>query len=177
MKSFSLALLVATVAAETGYTCTNPAGDAAWTTHTEADSGTTLSSADTAAKCTAAAKTIAEADKSNDFCASFTDTAKVEADAEADPVVEARDASTVCALLEKATATDADIRAAKATEDGITYNAWAWGAGAALDTMADIAAAEEETTTDTTTVVEELLGATALYQGFAASAIMVAMMA
>ena len=174
MKSLSLTLLVATVAAEAGYTCTNPDGDAAWKTHTEADSGTTLSSADTAAKCTAAAAAIAEADKTNDFCASFTDTAKVEADAEADPVVEARDASTVCALLEKATATDADIRAAKATEDTITYDAWAWGAGVAL---ADLTAAEEETTTDTTTVVEELLGATALYQGFAASAIMVAMMA
>ena len=73
-----------------------------------------------------------------------------------------------------ATAADADIREAKATEDTITYDAWAWGAGVAL---ADLTAAEEETTTDTTTVVEELLGATALYQGFAASAIMVAMMA
>ena len=170
MKSFSLTLLVATVAAETGSTCVNLEGEAAWATHEEADSGTTLSSADTAAKCAAAAKTIAETDNTWDFCASFTDTAKVEAS----EGVDARAASTECALLEKVTAADADIRGVKATADTITYDAWAWGAGVAL---ADLTAAEEETTTDTTTVVEELLGATALYQGFAASAIMVAMMA
>ena len=119
MKSFSLALLVATVAAEAGYTCTSDS----WANY--ADDGendtTALDAAATAADCLAAGKAIAEADKTADVCAFSITTAEIVEDKETD----ARAAEFSCTVLIEG-GDDADIREAKATEDTITYDAWAW---------------------------------------------------
>ena len=122
MKSFALALL-ATVAAQTGYTCTSTT-----TGWTETESATlTADDITDAAKCETAGKALAEGDAQKDWCLAAVVTDKV-----------GETAATLdsCKLYEAATAADADIRAVLAT-DLKTNSAWAWAAGVA---MADVAA-------------------------------------
>jgi hypothetical protein len=121
MKSLSLTLLVATVAAEAGYTCTSETW-ANYAKDVENDT-TALDAAATAADCLAAGKAIAEADKTADVCAFSITTAEIVEDKEAS--VDARAAEFSCTVLIEG-GDDADIREARATEDTITYDAWAW---------------------------------------------------
>ena len=120
MKSFALALL-ATVAAQTGYTCTTATG---WTEKTDATLTTDITDA---AKCETAGKALAEGDAQKDWCLAAVVT---------DKVGETAASLDTCKLYEKATAADADIRAVLVT-DLKTNSAWAWAAGVA---MADVAA-------------------------------------
>ena len=121
MKSFALALL-ATVAAQTGYTCTSTT-----TGWTETESDTLTTDITDAAKCETAGKALAEADTQKDWCLAAVVT---------DKVGETAASLDSCKLYEKATAADADIRAVLVT-DLKTNSAWAWAAGVA---MADVAA-------------------------------------
>ena len=142
MKFATLIALVATVTAEAAVACKTDAAD--WVAVTDA----TLTDATDAATCGTAATAIAEleANVANDYCACATSTgvtAAVEADAEADPAVEAADevaASVVCEMWSKASADEAeDIRVAKADEAGpptVAYEAWQWDAGVAMDAVA-----------------------------------------
>lgn len=126
-------MLLATVSAEAGYTCTNP--EDAWTV-------TAVEGATDGASCGTEGTALAT-DATLDYCLAAVVVPAVEADAEADPAVEAvAESLTSCNLYSLATAADADIRtAAAAAEDGsAAYHAWAWGAGVAL---ADLAPAAE----------------------------------
>ena len=135
MKFATLSLLVASVAAEAGYTCVNPEGDAAW-------APTDVQPADMTDVATCGEKGTALAtDVANDYCLFAVSTDAVVADDTADPVVaEVAYALDSCTLWFKATVADATIKEAKAAADGKSYDAWAWGAGVAL---ADMAAAAE----------------------------------
>ena len=115
MKSFALALL-ATVAAQTGYTCTSTT-----TGWTETESDTLTTDITDAAKCETAGKALAEADLTKDWCLAAVVT---------DKVGETAASLDSCKLYEAATAADADIRAVLAT-DLKTNSAWAWAAGVA----------------------------------------------
>jgi len=136
MKSFALAALVATVSAEAGYNCVNPEGDAAWAT--VAVTGAT----DHATCGTEGTKAIeADADfKEMDFCLHSADQAKVDAveddaaTADVDETAaEIPAAYVTCAYFKVAKADPAgDIRTAAETKAGLSYEAWAWGAGEAL---------------------------------------------
>lgn len=148
MKYATLAALVATASAQEGFNCVNPEGDDAWTTAAVTEGVTDAATCKT--EGTAAIEGTADY-KTFDWCLHAAVQAAVEAkeavvaDDTADPPVEAADAveaveaSVACAWFQKATAADADIRTAAATENGLTYSAWAWGAGEALE---DLVAAE-----------------------------------
>jgi hypothetical protein len=143
MKSFALAALVATVSAEAGYNCVNPT-EGAWTS--VAVTGAT----DHATCGTEGTKAIeADADfKEMDFCLHSKDQAKVEAVADDtttadvnETVAEVAAAYVTCEYFKVAKADPAgDIRTAAATENGLSYEAWAWGAGEPLPDK--VAAAE-----------------------------------
>ena len=140
MKSFALAALVATVSAEAGYNCVNPT-DGAWT-EVPVDGAT-----DHATCGTEGTKAI-EADaefKDMDICLHSADQAKVEEVKDGETVTTAAvDAAYVtCAYFKLAKADPAgDIRTAAATVNGLSYEAWAWGAGEALPNK--VAAAEDD---------------------------------
>ena len=124
MKSFVVALLFAAVAAEDGYTCvdTDPSS---WSS---ADlSGVAITSTECKTACDTA---VADGDtEANDWCCSS---------------VADSDASTLaCTLWNLATA-EGDIRADAEDAGTVTSSAWAWVAGVAADSMADIAAAAAE---------------------------------
>lgn len=147
MKYATLAALVATASAQEGFNCVNPTEDA-WTTEAVTEGVTDAATCET--KGTEAIEATADY-KTFDWCLHAAVQAEVaakdavEADESADPPVEAADAveavaaSVTCAWFQKATVADADIRKAAATENGLTYSAWAWGAGEALE---DLVAAE-----------------------------------
>lgn len=127
-------MLLATVSAEAGVTCVNPEGDAAWTV-------AAVEGATDGATCGTEGTALAT-DATLDYCLAANVTPAVEADAEADPAVEAADAVlNSCNLYSLATAADADIREAK-TEEGVEHHAWAWGAGVALADVAPAADAD-----------------------------------
>ena len=137
MKSFVVALLFAAVAAEDGYTCvdTDPSS---WTSQDLSDPGvmTTSDECKTACDTTVAAG----ATNDNDWCCTSL------ADSFANTLE--------CTLYNKATA-EGDIRADAEDSDIRTSSAWAWVAGVAADSMADIAAAEEAATEEDDEETEE----------------------
>ena len=125
MKSFVVALLFAAVAAEDGYTCvdTDPSS---WTSTDLTDAAVTTS---TECKTVCDAAITAGETEANDWCCSS--------------VADSGDSSLACTLYNLATA-EGDIRADAGDAGTVTSSAWAWVAGVAADSMADIAAAAEE---------------------------------
>ena len=139
MKSYALAALVATVAAQQeNFNCVNPTGDEAWTTAAVADATDVA----TCGSLGTAAIENTEEYKTFDWClhaAVQSEVVAVEAveatdDAEAVEPVTGVDASVTCAWFQKATADPVgDIRASAAAANSLVYTAWAWGAGAELE--------------------------------------------
>jgi hypothetical protein len=162
MKSYALAALVATVAAQQeNFNCVNPTGDDAWTTAAVAD---TTDVATCGTSGTAAIEGTADY-TTFDWClhaAVQSEVVAVEAveatdDAEAVEAVAAVAASFACAWFQKATADPAgDIRASAPAADGMVYSAWAWGAGVALE---DAVAAAEDADADSAKMVASAVAA------------------
>ena len=136
MKSIALALLFATVSAEAGFKCENPT-DTPWT---EATVDGATSASDCGAKCT----TTASADSANDICCQAMVTAGTDGAAE----------TVECKTYTIATGSAVDIRKAMATADGVSYEAWAWVAGAA---SADMKPTEAKDAKDSATMITSLV--------------------
>tara|TARA_B110000503_G_C7024810_1_gene361350 strand:+ start:110 stop:619 length:510 start_codon:yes stop_codon:yes gene_type:complete len=160
MKSYALAALVATVAAQQeNFNCVNPTGDDAWTTEAVADA-TDVATCGTLG--TTAIEAVAEY-TTFDWClhaAVQSEVVEVTAAPDADPPVEGVTGvpvSFACAWFQKATAEPAgDIRASAPAANGMVYSAWAWGAGVAL---ADAVAAAEDADADSAKMVASAVAA------------------
>ena len=125
MRSFVVTMLFAAVIAEDGYTCTD--SDSTWVSN-DLSSGDVTTADECKTACDGAVSDDGTTD--NDWCC--------HAVAVADPV------SLTCSIY-SITAAELDIRAAEEEAvDGTTNSAWAWGAGVALEDLAEEEVVEEE---------------------------------
>ena len=131
MRSFVVTMLFAAVIAEDGYTCTD--SDSTWVSN-DLSSGDVTTADECKTACDGAVSDDGTTD--NDWCCHA--------------VANAGDSSLTCSIY-SITAAELDIRAEEEVEVDITYqstnltnSAWAWGAGVALDDLAEEEVVEEE---------------------------------
>ena len=127
MNSIAIIALIATVSAESGYTCVQP--DPEWTASTDASLTTDITDA---AACGAACTALAT-DVLFDYCCFATTT--LESSEGAD------DATTACALWSLETVADANIKTAKVATATESFDAWTWNAAVLA---ADMTAASDD---------------------------------
>ena len=124
MRSFVVTMLFAAVIAEDGYTCT--------------DSGSTWVSNDLSSG------DVTTADECKTACdGAVSDEGTTDLDWCCHAVANAGDSSLTCSIY-SITAAELDIRAEEEVEVDITNSAWAWGAGVALEDLAEEEVVEEE---------------------------------
>ena len=140
MRSFVVTMLFAAVIAEDGYTCTDASGGGGgasgdWGDATDL-SGEAVTTAD---ECKTACDTAVDG-VDNDWCCFAVAVAEPE--------------SLACSYF-TILAAELDIRAEAEVVDGTTYSAWAWGAGVALEDLAEEEEVSEEDDDESTEDDEE----------------------